>query len=267
MRARWILTAVVIVLLPALLLLWSCEGGDKIPPKGSTITLAATPTTIPLRDDPNCLSLLGVTSCGASVLVATVYSESGAPLPDQDVRFSSTAGVLFSGPLSSPTLYDFGPIATDDFGNARLNIATAATSTVTARSGTATGTLTLNTVQGNLSQITVNPCAGDTTDITSCTQDVCLEVQALDNANPPVGIAGVVIQFRLQNNETGGTFSATFSPPQVTTDATGLAQTTMTPDSTCVAQCGGNKCSTAEVVAFTQGGFESAPLQLTINIP
>ena len=72
--------------------------GDSVAPEGSQIFVSATPTTVVLVDpcqDRGTL-LPGVDSCGTSEVVATVVSISGFPLKDQDVRFTATAGVLFS---------------------------------------------------------------------------------------------------------------------------------------------------------------------------
>ncbi len=253
-----------------LLAVAQCQNSDRLPPKGATITVAATPTTIPTSALPQCISLLGSSPCGTAQVIAGVSSDLGVPLPGQDVRFSSTAGLLFTGSLSSPVPASNIPIRTDQFGNATVNLITSTTSTVTARSGSASGTLTINTVQGNLSQITLNldttTCPLTTANINSCTQQVCLVASALDPNG--VGVANVLIVFKIQNTTGTNTFTATFSPPQPTTENNGNAMTTLAPGADCSMQCTGNKCSGADVIATTQNGtFQSPPLHLNISIP
>ncbi len=251
----------------------ACVDSDRIPPKGSPITVAANPATIPLASGSECISLLNVATCGTSQVVATVASELGVPLPDQDVRFSSTAGRLFTGSLSSPIDAANIPIATDDFGNATVNLITSTTTTVTAKSGQNSGTLSISTVAGNLSTLLLNNdntstgCTTSSFTVTSCSQTICVEVEALDASGN--GVAGVVILFKLQKNVSGSnTFNGQFTPSQATTDSNGKAIAQFTPDTTCAAQCGGGKSCQAEMIATTQGGnFQSSPQQLLINIP
>src|SRR2546426_5011890 len=99
------------------------------------------------------IDLLKITSCGQTEVVATVASERGLPLPGQDVRFSSTAGRLFLGSPANPIDAANIPIRTDKFGNAPVDLITSTTATVTAKSGAASGKLTINTLSGNLSPI------------------------------------------------------------------------------------------------------------------
>lgn len=256
----------------AALLVFACHKGDKIAPEGATIDLAATPATIPKTSSPEC-AIIGASDCGTSQIIATVSSEVGAPLPDQDVRFTTTAGLLFTGTLSNPDPVAGSPIATDDQGNARVTLVTSTTATVTARSGTASGSINLQTVQGNLNNVLLNVdtasagCQSSTTDITSCGQEVCLVATATDTNGDPV--AGVAIIFKIQNNTVGdNTFNVSFFPDQDTTDANGEAFTSFFPDSDCPSECGGLKACQGEVVASLQGdAFASTPLVLTINIP
>lgn len=251
-----------------------CEDSEQIAPAGSTITVSATPTTVSLSALPECVDILGVQECGTSQIVATVRSELGIPLPDQDVRFDATAGVLYTGSVQNPVPASNIPIPTDSIGNAHVNLITSATTTVTATSGTASGNKQLTTVQGNLSSILLNNdtasdgCSGSSLEITTCTQSVCLVAKAQDSAG--TGVQGVIISFELQNNVLSGkTFSGNFVPGQVTTDSNGEAHTVFTPDSTCQDECavgtGGGPCQ-GEVVA-SGSGLQSIPLQLTINVP
>jgi len=256
----------------------ACQSSDRLPPKGSTITVAANPATIPLTSSPDCLNLLQVSTCGTADVVATVASELGVPLPDQDVRFSSTAGFLYTGPASSPTNAANIPIRTDKFGNASVNLITAATATVTAKSGQATaGTLSINTVAGNLSGITLNfdtTTAGCSPDpLGLCTDSLCFKAQAVDSSSN--GIKGVIINFVLQNNVfNGNTLDGQFTNSQQTTDVNGFVSTKFTPTNTgstaCSSQCSAasSKQCQAQVVAQTTGGaIQSGALNIHVNAP
>jgi len=96
-----------------------CHRGDQTAPEGAIIDLAASPTTIVLVD-----------GSGSADVVATVSSSVGVPLPDQDVRFSTSAGTLET--LSGQPAANI-PIRTDSFGNAHVTLTTTKTTTVTAR--------------------------------------------------------------------------------------------------------------------------------------
>src|SRR5262245_37685131 len=169
----------------------ACRGADQVAGEGSTIVVAATPTTIVKSDDPNCI-ILGGGNCGTAQVVATVYSAAGVPQEDHDVRFSSTAGLLFQGTFDSPQPAANIPIRTNSIGNATVFLATGTTTTVTARSGNATGDLTLNTVEGNISQIVLeididSPGCDLSSDlITSCSDEVCFKATAQESDGTPV---------------------------------------------------------------------------------
>jgi len=238
----------------------SCRGSDQVAPEGSTITVAANPATIVL-----------VGGSGSSDVVATVYSAVGVPQEDQDVRFSSSAGSLFTpAPDNQPAANI--PIPTDNLGNAHVVLTTTTTTTVTARSGTATGTLSLSTVNGNLSAILINQdtqSAGCTqgTDIASCSDSICVTAQAVDDQG--AGIAGVVIVFSLQNPSPN--FSVVFNAPgnQLTTDAGGFVSTSFKLSSSdCANPCGAPDSCIGDMVAALQGGgFPSTPpLNFTASI-
>jgi len=249
--------------------LMACEDSETIPPEGSIITVAGNPAIVVLQN-----------GIGSSDIIATVRSELGVPLPGQDVRFSQSSGLLhFVGTLPIPANSAANiPIPTDSFGNSTVTLTTSATTIVTATSGNATGSLTLNTAKCTLSQITLNVdnstdslCAGASTpNVTSCQQDVCFVAQVLCTSSVPAD--GVTVLFSLQNNTVmGRTFNATFDQSQVTTDAMGFARTMMTPNSDCnnaTTGCAGNQTCQAEALAEVQGGsLQSDPLQLVINIP
>ena len=230
----------------------SCRGSDQVAPEGSTITLAANPATIVL-----------VGGSGSSDVVATVYSAAGVPQEDQDVRFSSSAGSLFTPPPDNQPAANI-PIRTDSLGNAHVVLTTTTTTTVTAKSGAATGTLSLSTVNGNLNAILINPdtqTAGclQGTDIGSCSDSICVTAQAVDDEGN--GIPGVVIVFSLQNASPD--FSVFFNAPgnQLTTDAGGFASTSFKlVSSDCIDPCAAPDSCEADMVAALQGGgFPSTP--------
>jgi hypothetical protein len=276
LRGKAALVAGFLLIIP----LWGCDDSETIPPSGSTITVAANPTTVVLGTVGECTTLLQQATCGEAEIVATVRSELGLALPGQDVRFSTTAGQLFEGPPGNRVTAANIPIPTNSIGNATVDLLTPTTATVTATAGNATGSLTLNTVQGNLSQIVLTVdnspnslcAAASSADVISCTQEVCFAAEALDTMAVPID--GVTIVFSLQNNTTSGnTFSGTFIPSQAVTGASGdpgIARAKFTINADCPSQCsvnlGGGPCI-AEVLAATQGGFLSIPVQLTINIP
>ncbi len=256
--------SVLAVLAAALAVTAGCNKGDRIAPDGSTIDLAANPTTI-VKIEANYCTDLGWDKCGTAEIVATVSSPVGVPLPDQDVRFTSTAGILYVGDPSNPMANL--PIRTDSYGNARIDLITTTTTTVSARSGTATGSLSLSTVDGNISQIYLDVCPESSSVISSCGQDVCFKAIVTDTDNNP--IQNVAITFMIQNNTLDdNTFNVTFYPIQDSTDANGEASTVMTPQADCFSECTeGNTCR-GEVVAALQGGaFPSNVVILSIDIP
>ncbi len=255
----------------------ACQSSDKLPPKGSTITVAANPATIPLTSSPDCLTLLGSSQpCGTADVLATVASELGVPLPDQDVRFSSTAGFLYTGSATSPVNAANIPIRTDRFGNASVNLITSTTATVTAKSGQATaGTLTINTVSGNLSTIFLNfdltsTGCNSSQNLSSCSQKLCFTAQAVDAASK--GVQGVFLNFSIQKNVlNGSTLSGNFSPSPVITDSSGNASSEFLPDvGTCPTQCSlalGKICQAEAIASTTGGGFQSNTKTFTVTAP
>jgi len=251
--SRFAAAAGIMLLAFGMALTASCRGADQIAPDGSTITLAANPATIVLNG-----------GSGSSDVVATVSSSAGVPLKDQDVRFSATAGSLFDA-AGDPAANI--PIRTDDLGNAHVTLITTTTTTVTARSGKATGSLALSTVNGNLSSILINQvfdagCLADTT-FTNCNDKLCLEAQAVDADGN--GIPGVVLVFSLENptSTSGKNFGGVFSPAtQATTNAGGFARASFQiSSSTCTTACtGGSSCEGDLSAALQGGGFPATPI-------
>src|SRR5262245_11372786 len=113
-------------------------------------------------------------------------------------------------------------------------------------------------------------CSSSSSLVTSCSQEICLEAQALDSNG--MGIQGVVLIFKLQNNVfNGNTFIGEFNPSAVTTDSTGKVLTRFSPAiGPCVTQCSaaeGRICQT-ELIVTTQGGaLQRAPLVLQVSVP
>jgi len=229
----------------------SCRGSDQVAPEGSTITLAANPATIVLTG-----------GSGSSDVVATVYSAAGVPQEDQDVRFSSSAGALFTPPPDNEPAANI-PIRTDELGNAHVVLTTTTTTTVTAQSGKAVGTLSLSTVNGNLNAILINQLTGVTgcineDTISNCSDSICVEAQAVDDGGDP--IPGVVIVFSLENASPD--FSVFFaSGNQFTTGADGKVSASFKLNSSnCSDPCAAPDSCEADMVAALQGGgFPSTP--------
>src|SRR5580765_4194969 len=118
----------------------SCQSSETIAPDGSTISLAATPAVI--------VTSGGVQANDVSIL-ATVRNSIGVALPGQDVRFTTTSGVL--------TPQAGLPVSSDKFGNA-ISVLTGATTTATiaATSGKATASISLQTTTCNISTVTLD---------------------------------------------------------------------------------------------------------------
>jgi len=280
------IVTVLAVLAAALLVMANCEKGDRIAPEGATIDLAANPSTVVVGENTfsdgcpvACSDVLGISKCGISEIVATVSSTVGVPLPDQDVRFTNTAGLLYTGALVDCQTGEFLnpqpvanlPIRTDSYGNAHVKLVTSSTTTVDARSGKATGSLSLQTTSAAISSISVGQdtestdCSSTSGEITRCDDSLCLTATALDSAGE--GIPGLQIQFRLENATGDNSYTGTFTPPQDTTDTSGIAATKLQASSDCSTNCTGGKCVSIDVVAFITGGIESPAFRILINIP
>ena len=114
---------------------------------------------------------------------------------------------------------------------------------------------------------TTTPGCSQDTELTDCSQTICVTAQAVDlNGN---GIPGVALFFKLQNNVVGGnTLNGVFTPSQATTDSSGKVFAMFHPDSTCPAQCGGGNLCEADMIVTTLGGaFPSVPIHLLVFIP
>ena len=213
----------------------ACESSEVIAPDGSSITLSATPSQIVLSG--------GIQTAPVTVL-ATVFNQIGVPLPNQDVRFTTSSGVL-DPPGGTP-------VRTDDFGNATTILTQATTGPqINARSGKVTATpITLNAATGILSSISLSVTPDQLID--SCSDTFTVTATATD----PDGelIRGVTVVFGF--GQTGDTFViASFNPPQGITDISGKVTTTLDPsDTDCLTKCGGKSCDGIEIKAQDQSG-------------
>ena len=243
-------------------LIASCRGADQVAPEGSTITLAANPATIVIATQGG---------SGSADVVATVYSAAGVPQEDQDVRFSSTAGSLFTPPPDNQPAANI-PIRTDNLGNAHVVLTTTVNTTVNARSGNATGTISLSTVNGNLNAITITQVTGvagciDEDTIGTCSDSICVQARAVDDEGN--GIAGVVIVFNLENATPN--FSVFFNAPgnQLTTNGEGFVNTSFKlTSSNCADPCAApDSCHGFMVASLPGGGFPSTePVEFFASI-
>ena len=223
-----------------------CQKSDVVAPDGATISLTSNPATIVVSN--------GV-QVSPVIILATVSSGIGVPLPGQDVRFTTT-----SGSLDPPT---GTAVRTNNDGNAftELTIATQAP-TITAKSGKATASLTLQTATCNLAKITLNP--GPLGLSASCNDTFDLTAAALDTADKPC--AGILIQFSFDPANPSTTVSGTFKPVQKSTDAQGEVITTLAINNAdCTAKCPGSKDCGGGILA-TSGSVKSSPVLITDGI-
>ncbi len=223
-----------------------CQSSEKIAPDGSTITLTATPATIVLSN--------GVQAASVNIL-ATVRSNLGLPLPGQDVRFSTTTGVL--DPIAGT------PVRTDANGNAvtALTIATQ-NATITATSGKATQTLTLNTATCNLNSIALDQSS---LDFTSCSDTVPLTATVTDTAG--AACAGVLLTFNTATVNTATDVLINSSPQSRPSDAAGSVTFNLSLKLTdCETKCqSGNTCTGK--VFISAGSVQSGSVLLSDSVP
>jgi len=250
---------VLAVLAAALLVTANCNKGDQVAPEGATIDMMANPTTIILTN-----------GTGTSDIIATVSSQVGVPLPDQDVRFSTNAGRLYD--MDGQQVVG-EPIRTNSYGNAQVKLSTELPTTVTGKSGKATGSISLTVSQITLEQDTTSAgCSTTPQEITTCQDRICLVAHALDKNQ--AGIPGLQITFALQAGTGTNTFDGKFASPPLTcgdpitcgNDPVGSSRTVLTPSTDCSTRCGAFKCATTQVVA-SFGTIKSDPIDFTISIP
>lgn len=211
----------------AAVFLVTCDNQDPLAPEGSTITVSASPQTIPIIGG----------GAGNSTITATVRGKNGTRLPDQEVTFNTSQGTL-DPPAQSPLI-------TDDQGQATSTLITNSTATVTAFSGSISGNTTVNVVTGDLSNITVSL---DVSTIQNCSDTVEVTASAADVNGD--GVTGVVITFKTKVPNGFNELKGNFNPTQPRTDLNGEAVTTFTPDPVICSQ----KCSASAQPAPPNGG-------------
>lgn len=231
------------------LLFPACEDSDPTAPEGSTVIVSASPQTV----QPN-----------VDVLItATIRASTGARLPDQEVIFTTTTGIL-TPPAQTPLI-------TDDDGEVTCILNTASTATVTAQSGSISQSTTVNVQACDLSQITL---VIDPVNITACSTQVTLRATAFDTQAGRCG--GVILSFRGDDPPAGlNLLPGTISPQQGLTDASGELTVQFTPtDTLCQDQCNlnvnpaapnGGSCA-VDFVAEDSTGIESLPVRLNESI-
>ena len=232
------LTRTAAVLLTALIV--ACQSTDVIAPDGASISLSASPAQIVLS---------GGIQLDPVTILATVFNTIGVPLSGQDVRFSTSSGVL-DPPAGTP-------VRTDKFGNATTILTEATTGPqINARSGKVTATpLTLNAATGILSSILLN--VPDQT-LNACADQFGMTATALDPNGVP--IKGVTIVFEFA--QTGATFvSGSFSPISGVSDTLGEVDTNLDiDDSDCTTKCVGKSCDGLRVRAHDASGTVISPI-------
>lgn len=220
-----------------------CQESDVVAPDGATISLNANPATIVLAggaQDPN----------KPVTIIATVSNSIGVPLPGQDVRFTTTSGVL------TPTAGT--PVETDSFGNATTVLTDARqSSTITAKSGKATQTLQLQTATCALNVITLSPSELQLSDCSNDKLKFDVEATATDTAGD--ACKGILISFTITGSNAETDVTGSFSPSAPTTDPDGLATSTLTINQlSCESKC--IPTDTPDCTGFikaTSGGVES----------
>jgi hypothetical protein len=240
---RFLLRAAVVLMTT---LIVACQSSDVIAPDGATMTLSATPAQIVLEN--------GVQKDDVAIL-ATVFNAIGVPLPGQDVRFTTSSGVLDPpGGL---------PVTTDKFGNATTILTQATTGPqINARSGKVTATpLTLNAATGILSSISLNVLPNQT--ISACSNTFNLTATALDPSGTP--IKGVTIVFDF--GQTGATFViGSFNPLQNPSDVSGEVDSTLDlDDNDCSTKCAGKSCDGIEIKARDQSNTVSSSIVTIVD--
>jgi len=198
----------------------TCVNQDPTAPEGSTVTVSANPQNVTSN---------GVID-GRTTITATVRGKNGTRLPDQELLFSTTQGNL-TPPAQTP-------IITDSRGQAKSFLDTHANATVTATSGTITGTTVVSVARSPF-QLVISL---DSLDLTSCSDSVTITVTATDPNGDPVD--NITLVFKQLDPPAGDNkLTGNFVPPQVKTGDVaagfqpGEAETIFTPDSNCPKNC------------------------------
>jgi len=246
-KKRWSIVAVAGALLIAAA---ACDDSETVAPDGSTITLSPTPATILISNS---------IQSGEVTVLATVRNAIGVPLPGQDVRFTTSSGVL--DPRAGT------PVPTDDDGNAITILDKATTqTTLTAQSGKAIATFQLPTVTCNIQNIALDQAALNFTACTGPGSFFVLRATVTDTSNDPC--VGVLVTFKSTVASLPATDVALgISPGSSTTDNNGEVSTTVSLDSNCSSRCPGQDCNTSlQSIVASGGGTTSDPVTVNISI-
>jgi hypothetical protein len=223
---------------------WGCEATDRIAPDGSSIVLTANPATILLEN--------GVQSEPVDIL-ASVKNSIGVPLPGQDLRFTTSSGVLDPPALTRVT--------TDKDGQATVVLTEARQApTVTASSGKTSAMLTLQTATCPLATITLSP---STLDIGACTDTFTLTAEAIDTSGEPC--QGILITFAAVPTSTPSTdVTMVINPASKTTDTNGIATSALSlSNSSCTNLCEGTSKTCTGQIQASSGNVKSSPVSVS----
>jgi len=207
----------------------ACHSSETVAPDGATITLSANPAQVIIQN--------GVQSVPVTIL-ATVRDTVGVPLPGQDVRFTTSNGIL--NPAAGL------PVTTDNLGNATVILTGALQAPqITATSGKATANLSLTAGTAPICFITLTP--SDAQSISDCSDTFDFTVDVKDCSSKEVvgariffeSVANpndkdpVVLRFNPSNGTTDAAGEVTFT---VSLDATSCSQLCTDPQKTCDTQ-------------------------------
>lgn len=241
----------------AMAVLVTCERQDPLAPEGSTIKVTANPQTIAVQSSIP----------GTAEITATLRAKNGTRIPDQEVTFSTTEGVL--DPVAET------PLITDDQGQATCKLTTAKQATVTAQSGSISGSTTVSVVTGDLFGINLDPDPNSPTSLTFCDETVTLIATAVDAQGAP--IPGVLIRFLARPVAGVTELRGSFSVSQRTTDVNGEVTTVYNvDDNSCNNRCSETvgdpnrapwECAVDIVAQDSSGSFESNVVSIDEDVP
>ncbi|HEY3175317.1 MAG TPA: hypothetical protein VGK94_06090 [Candidatus Polarisedimenticolia bacterium] len=228
----------------------ACENNsDPIAPSDSIITVDADPQSLVVPTGTR--ETAGIT--------ATLRSKSGARLPDQEMTFSTTLGDLVP---AAGTLF-----LTDENGQARCTLSTSQTTTVTARSGSVTGSTQVQTTPVAIGNVVLAVENADPS-ATCGSQEPCdcddmlrLTATVEDPNGKPAG--AVKVEFHLLTPLDPNSSTGPINIPGGTTENNGEFATTWRPDSQ---ECN-NKCTGLNICTWTftatAGSFTSNQVIVT----
>jgi hypothetical protein len=154
-----------IVIVALALSMVGCEDGAVLPPQESTLTIAASPTTINIQTDN------GETE-GKSNIVVSIFDAQGFPASGVDVVFTTTAGALASNPPGSAPNAQKTNVNGYAFDVLTMSATDPGSADVVAIAGTLTGSVTVLKTTDAVNErpvaaITVTPTSGAV-----CNQDI-----------------------------------------------------------------------------------------------